>query len=403
MEEEQRSLNKDQQKTLLRSVLFTFLVSGAASQALGPMLPYLENHHGFGKDFSGLLISGMSLGTLVAIFLTGVLPTLIGRRKSILWTSVWMMVSFAFIASGLAPYWLLLPATILMGVARGGNSNFSNTMVSTLPENEAAKGYNLLHAFFAIGACLSPLLLMGSLKQFGPQGWRVMAGIMAGLCLAQFLVYIFMPLPAERIIPKGTSKMKSIDKSFLKNLDFWLGVAILFFYVSAEYAIMGWLVSYFKERGVINPDYSVVMNTLLWIVIFVGRLIGAFISSKISKIDLLLINGIGFFAFFLLMFLSTTPAPVITGLMGAGFFMSTIYATALSLGAKAVNGNDFGTSIQLFVGTFGGIITPAIVGFIAKSAGMNAGMGFIVVLTALLLVCIILSYIITKKHNKQEN
>ena len=38
-----------------------------------------------------------------------------------------------------------------------------------------------------------------------------------------------------------------------------------------------------------------------------------------------------------------------------------------------------------------GVITPALVGFVAESAGIRAGMGLIVVYAALLLLSIILS------------
>ena len=91
------------------------------------------------------------------------------------------------------------------------------------------------------------------------------------------------------------------------------------------------------------------------------------------------------------MFFSRTPAPIILGLVGVGLFMATIYPTAFAFGSDCIRGNDLGCSIMIFTGSAGGIITPALVGFVAESAGIRAGMGLIVAYTALLLVSIILS------------
>ena len=97
------------------------------------------------------------------------------------------------------------------------------------------------------------------------------------------------------------------------------------------------------------------------------------------------------FAFFLMMFFSRTAGLIILGLTGVGFFMATIYPTAFAFGSECIKGNDLGCSIMIFAGSTGGVITPALVGFVAESAGIRAGMGLIVVYAALLLLSIILS------------
>ena len=166
---------------------------------------------------------------------------------------------------------------------------------------------------------------------------------------------------------------------------------MLYFYISTEYAIVGWLVTYFQDAGILRADYAQMMNSLLWLVIFLGRMAGAAVTGRVSRAKLLLIDGFGLFAFFLLMFLSRTPAPIILGLMGVGAFMATIYPTAFAFGSDCVKGNDLGCSVMIFTGSAGGVITPALVGFVAEQAGIRAGMGLIATYTALLLLSILLS------------
>ena len=198
---------KKRQDALLRATLFAFFVSGAASQPLGSFIPFLRETYGFSYDLSGVLLSCQSVGNLAAILLTGFLPYAIGRRRSILLTSVWMAVAYLIFASGLGATPLLIAAFLMTGVSRGGNSNFSNTMISTLPGERATRGYQLLHGCFAVGALLSPLLLVFCTTRLPGVGWRVVAGVLCALCVAQIVTYLKMPLPREN----GRRSVKRID------------------------------------------------------------------------------------------------------------------------------------------------------------------------------------------------
>ena len=381
---------------LLRNVLFAFFVSGAASQPLGSFIPFLREQYGFSYDLSGVLLSCQSTGNLISVLLAGFLPIYLGRRRAILITSVWMAAAYLIFASGLGSPALFVAAFTMTGIARGGNSNFSNTMISTLPGDQATRGYNLLHGCFAVGALLSPLALVFCTNRWPGTGWRLVAALLALLCVSQLVVYAKMPLPQE---PKGKS-VKSVDHSFLKVRQFWLGSAMLFFYISVEYAIVGWLVSYFQDTGILSADYSQMMNSLLGLVIVCGRRIGAAITGKVSRNKLLLVDGVGFFACFLVMFFSRTPSLIVLGLMGVGLFMATIYPTAFAFGSDCIRGNDLGCSIMIFTGSAGGILTPALVGLVAERAGIRAGMGLVAVFTALLLLSIALSVVSVKNSAK---
>ncbi len=373
---------------LLRSVLFTFFASGAASQPLGSFIPFLRETYGFSYDLSGILLSCQSAGNLAAVLVAGVLPVYLGRRRAVRATAVWMAVGYLIFAGGFGAPGLLIAAFLMTGVARGGNANFANTMISTLPGDKAARGYNLLHGAFAVGALLSPLLLIFCAGRWPKGGWRITAALLGILCVVQLAVYARMSLPEERT-EKG---LKSVDWSFLRVRLFWLGGAMLFFYISTEYAIVGWLVTYFQDIGVLDPNQSQLMNSLLWLVIFAGRMVGAAITGRISRSRLLVTDGVGLCAFFLLMFFSRTPGPIIAGLMGVGAFMATIYPTAFAFGSDCVRGNDLGCSIMIFSGSAGGIITPALVGFVAERTGdIRAGMALVAVCTVLLLVSILVS------------
>lgn len=385
-----------QEDRLLRNVLLTFFIGGACAQPLGSFIPFLRQAHGLSYDFSGLLLSSQSVGNVIAILAAGFLPAWIGRRKTILVTSFWMVLGYLVFACGLGAPAVLLVACLMTGFSRGGNANFSNTMVSTLPGEKAAKGYNLLHCAFGVGALLSPLLLVFASGRAPETGWRIVAGGLCALAVVQVAVYAKMPLPEE---PKAHGA-KALDKSFLKVRQFWLSSVMLFFYLSAEYGICGWLVTYFQDMGVLSADQSQMMNSLYWLVISAGRLGGAFLTGRVSRHKLLVVDGLGMCGFFLLMFFSTSPLPIVLGLMGAALFMATIYPTVFALGNNAIRGNDLGCSVMLLIASAGGILTPALIGVVAEHAGIRSGMGVVLADIALLLVSIFISVLSVRKTKK---
>ena len=388
-------MTEKQQNRLIAATLFVFAVSGASSMLMGNLMPFLRELYGISYARAGLLLSLPSWGNLASIFITGYLPTYIGRRKTVLLTSIWMLIAFCLVTFGVGGGAVLPLVCLMIGIARGGNTNFSNTMMSTLPGKKSAIGYNLLHGAFAVGAVLSPLALIACTRN-NDSGWRYMTAGIVVLCLLQWLTYLKMGLPQETI----TKSIKTVDRSFLKNRNFWLGAAILFFYISAEYAIVNWLVTYFKDTGILTAEVSQLMSSLLWVVMFIGRMIGAAIVSKVSRKLMLVVDGVGLLIFFLIVFFSRTELPIFIGIMGVGLFMATIYTCALTLGTQTIKGNDLGVSTMIFLGSTGGIITPALVGMVAENAGIQMGMGVVVIVTVLLLATILFS-VFSKGGNDQ--
>ena len=81
--------NAKKENRLMAATLFVFFVSGASSMLMGNLMPFLREKYDISYAHAGLLLSLPSWGNLASIFITGYLPTYIGRRKTVLMTSVW--------------------------------------------------------------------------------------------------------------------------------------------------------------------------------------------------------------------------------------------------------------------------------------------------------------------------
>ena len=164
---------------LILTAYFEFFVTGMTSTILGAVLPDLRSAYDLNYLVAGSLYSFHQIGNLCAVLLAGILPYIIGRKKSVsILFSTLAIGTLLITATGL-PY-LLMVAFTLTGIGRGNTSNITNVVVAESSKNKSA-GLNLLHSVFAFGAFLSPFLLVlfsflfkGS--SFG--GWRVTLWLM---------------------------------------------------------------------------------------------------------------------------------------------------------------------------------------------------------------------------------
>mgnify|MGYP003296267342 CR=1 FL=1 len=77
-------MTEKQQNRLIVCTLFVFFVSGASSMLMGNLMPFLREQYDISYSQAGFLLSLPSWGNLASIFITGYLPTYIGRRKTLL-------------------------------------------------------------------------------------------------------------------------------------------------------------------------------------------------------------------------------------------------------------------------------------------------------------------------------
>ena len=97
---------------LICATLFAFFVSGASSVLMGNLMPFLREIYGVDYSRAGLLLSLPAWGNLVSVFITGSLPSYIGRRRTVLLTAVWMAAAYAIIGFGIGGGALLSAACL---------------------------------------------------------------------------------------------------------------------------------------------------------------------------------------------------------------------------------------------------------------------------------------------------
>ena len=365
---------KKEDTSLLYYTYFTFLVSGMVTTILGAVLPSLSSEYQLSYSVQGSLLSFHQIGNLFAVYLAGFLPYAIGRKKSTLLGTSGIILGLVFMTLWGNPVFLML-SFALTGVGRGTLSNMTNVVVGQSAGNKAG-GLNLLHASFAVGAFVSPLIAIAA----GDSMWRVPGWIISVLMLIALVLLGTSKLSSER-----SRKAKGGETRFLRSIGFWLNTMIMFFYLCAEASLTGWLVTYFIDSGIFPQSIATSMQSILWVMILIGRLICASVSNRMNKAVLILILGIIMTAFFSVMVNASAPVLAVIGVFGVGVSMSGIYPTTLSTMPADYNSSTVATGTCIAVATVGAILMPLVIGTVAESAGIASG----ITLIALALVCML--------------
>ena len=379
---------KDCNKSLVYRIYYIFLCSGAMSTLLGAMLPAMQAEYSMSYALRGYVLSSHQIGNFFAVFLSGFIPYAIGRKKSTLILGSLIVLGLLLMTATGNPF-ILIVAFAFTGMGRGTLSNITNVVVSENTGNKAA-GLNILHASFAIGAFISPFVAVFATAI----EWRIAAWIFAFLMLTAL---IFVGGSTLSNTPMKKVKASS-EIPFQKSFSFWLNTFIMFFYLAGEASLTGWLVTYFNDTGLMSTSLSQSMQSFLWVMILLGRLCCASLSSKMDKSVLILAMGAMMTLCFVLMISAQSTALVVIGLLGLGFFMSGIYPTTLSTMDSRYNSSTVATGTCIATATVGGILMPIIIGEVAEVSGIRGGVATISVALAIMVILMVIKLIRSRRN-----
>lgn len=339
-----------------------FLLSGTAAIGSGIIVSVLQERYGIAYDQVGTLLSIFSIGNMLAAFLAGVLPGKIGVRSSVLTLSFGYFLGYGLMGLS-GQYALLIFDFFLIGLAKGTALNRCSVLVGYGAEGRASR-MNLMHACYAFGALICPFLLS--------YVWKIDAALpiylQAVVGLMMWLVFLIGRLPET----EAQGKRQGRDFSFLKSRHFWLIAAILFCQNAAETSVIGWMVTYFKDTGILSGVASTYTVSILWGMTLVARLLIAFVFPVKRSFHALALMGGACTVLYVGLILCTDTWLVLLLLSLFAFSMAgvnpiTIAAVGSQLRAESL-------SVILPIGSIGAILMPWVIGVAADSIGLRMGM-----------------------------
>ena len=353
-----------------------FLIMGAISTYISAVMPVIRERLALNYEQVGLIFASNSVGFFIGALLIGVVIDYMGTKKPLYLGCFALPVGIVIFA--LAPSAALLSlGNMIIGFG------VSTLEVAIPPISGKFKGksgevLNLIHAFFALGSMISPLiaslLITSSLK------YTLFFYVIAS--------YTFVPLYYSRTLKihlrakskeqrKGETKAEK-PVTVLKNKYLWLVSAGIFFYVASEIGVFSWAPMYSTDYIKTGEGLASLLPSLFW----VGLLIGRFMSSKwVDKVGhlkwLLIVTSIGLPVTFLCQrpfpnYGFMAPMIVISGLIHA-----SIFPTLQSLLVERIN-TGLGLALSIFSASasLGSLMAGFVIGKISDLFGIQWGYFF---------------------------
>ena len=330
-------MNEQQILARRRSAGFAaFFFSGVCAISSGVVVSLLQEQYGFAYGVTGTLLSLMNIGNLVAGFLSGVLPGLLGgMKRSVLLLSLGYLAGYGLMGFTGAVALLGL-GFFLVGAAKGQVINTCTVLVGD-SSPDRTRGMNIMHSCYACGALLCPFVIAAA----GRAGEKAPLFLLALLGAALWLAFAVTPMG-----PGGKKAGGRIDWSFLGSVRFWLLMGLIFCQNAAETSVTGWMVTYFKDSGIIAGVLSTYTVTVMWGATLVARLLIAFVFPFKNPRKAMVVMGAGCIVTYFGLMLARSRR------------MTTVTSIAILLPAASL----------------GAIVMPWIIGVVAETAGLAAGM-----------------------------
>ena len=369
---------------LPRSVLagcFTLMAAmGLLASSYGPLLPVIQDRFSVSSFETGVLVSTLPAGSIVAIILCAWAQHRVSTRL-LLQASCGFLV-LGLLGLSLAPHWgLLLAGGVAIGLGYGGATTLANGVIAAaFATRRSTFLLNLQNGIFGIGAVLGPVCVAmlsddsGRLAWLGYAALAVLAAVLfASLPLSSLAspdrVEPDVPFPAHfaKNVPSGGSLRAHYSQKVRSGR--LMGFSLLFAcFIAAEISTAAWATTHLDAVG--GTATAVALATsLFYLGLATGRIGAAVIGLRVSPGPLLL--GTTILATVMLTLTYLAPLGGIAYVL-AGVAIGPVFPTGLAWVSADQSQARHPIATVLVAGNLGGMLLPPVVGAVIVSVGAQA-------------------------------
>ena len=365
--------------------LVSFFVIGVITVLLGQMLPILSARLDLDDAQAGTLFlaqfTGSMLGTLIAIR--------VARRIGFILPIV---AGFCLIAVGLPmmniPNFAVCWAAIFIyGSGLGVTIPGINLLtIETTPIETQTSSVNLLNFCWGAGAiCSQPFVASVSHE-------NSLAGVTMILVFAAVILAICFLVTRGKVVERSVDEVvPESETAIWRRPSTWIFALFVFFVVSIEGALGGWLTTYtefLKQRGVETINLTVVYFTFF----VLGRGLASVVARWVS--DNVLIFVCAALAVVGMTLIVSGELSAVAGAAIAGIGSSAIFPTNMVRFTRVFGPSATRQSAPIFIsGTLGAATVSALVGLVSTRFG-SLRTGIVVLLIAAIAVLILQTVIV---------
>lgn len=280
---------------LLIVIYLIFISLGLPDSFIGSCWPTISEYFKISRDFQGIFSLIVSFFTIASSFLTIKLTKYL-KNYGVIAISIGLTISGLIIIGFSDNYYLLLLAAIPLGFGGGAIDSILNSYVSL---HYKAIHLNFLHAFWGIGAFISPLIIGSFIVD--PRGFKDAAFVLSIIqttILIITLSTLVLWVKVDKIYNIDSRNVTNSENS-QENIGFFntfklrgvIFACITFFsYIAIESLAYSWFTSLCVFGMNIDNDIASKYLSLFYIAISLGRVISGLLSIKIKDKNLIRIG-----------------------------------------------------------------------------------------------------------------
>lgn len=365
---------------VLMLAYIAFITLGLPTGLLGVAWPTMRADFALPLDAMGLLLIFTTFGYSLASFFIARLINRFGIGSLLIFSSLASAV--ALFGYPLAPAWSVIVAIGALGGFGSGaiDAGLNTYLAAEYKESEM----QWLHAFFGVGATLSPIIMTASLSQF--VSWRpgyIFVGILMILIAGAFwFTYSAWKTPkqiSETSAESGDVRAGLMDYQTsiwetLRHPLTWVGIILFLLYTGAELTLGNWTYTLFTEGRGIDPQIAGIWAGGFWATFTIGRILGGFFAHRVRIVTLMISAMSLALTGSILLWWNPLPLVGVSGVFVVGFAMAPMFAGLISSTSQRVGEQHAANTIgiQISAAGLGGAILPALAGFLAARFSLEA-------------------------------
>jgi MFS transporter, FHS family, Na+ dependent glucose transporter 1 len=338
-----------------------FIALGFTTASLGPTLQNLADHLQTTLGAISFLFTARSVGFLLGSFRGGRLYDHL-RGHPVMALMIVVMSAMMMLTPFAPNIFALTVVMLVLGAAEGLLDVGGNTLIVWIHENRVAPFMNALHFFYGLGATIVPLIITRTLQMKNALAVPYM--VLALLVLPVALLLMRLPSPAMRSVSAVQSAEK-INYRLVILIAFFLG-----FYVGGEVAFGSWIFNYTVKMNLGDETVGAYLTSLFWGSFTTGRLLGIPVAARFKPNAILSVNLLGWLvSIVLILSRPESFAALLTGTIGLGISMASIYPTVLTIAERRMKITGRVTGFFIVGASLGAMVLPFLVGQLFGSIG----------------------------------
>ncbi|KAF2869795.1 major facilitator superfamily domain-containing protein [Massariosphaeria phaeospora] len=389
------------------AAFWSFVVMGSNDAAYGALIPYLQQYYNLTFVVISLVFLSPLVGYTASALLNNAIHLKYGQRGVAIIAPSCHLIAYIVIALH-PPYPVLVVIFMIAGFGNGLADAAWNAWMGNMANPNEILGF--LHAFYGLGAVLSPLIATTMITKGDRLPWYYFYYVMISMAAIELGTSIWTFWTATGAVfrannPRTTDTKDNRMKEALVRLPYarvtWICALFLLGYVGIEVALGGWIVKFMLEVRDGSEFASGMTATGFWMGLTVGRIVLGFVTPKLGEklaiaIYLPLTMALELVFWLVPQFYVSAVAVALQG-----FFIGPLFPAAIVAATKLLPRHLHVSAIG-FAAAFGGsgaAILPFAVGAIAQAKGVQVLQPIIL---AFLGVILGLWFCLPRIHRKEE-